>query len=197
MNLYTATITLFLVMNPLGNIPVFIATLKHLDPKKRSKIILREAIFAFLILIVFLFAGNYILEGLHVTASALSIAGGIILFLIAIKFIFPEDKEKPVKVESEPFLVPLAIPLFAGPATMAMLMVLTEQQPHKFATIFLALVIAWTLASSLLLSSNIISNILGKRGLTALERLMGMLLTTIAVQMFLSGIQGYFHTYLL
>ena len=88
MNLYTATITLFLVMNPLGSIPIFITTLQHITPKRRTKIIMREALFAFVILVVFLFAGHAILRGLLVTPSDLSIAGGIILFLIAIRMIF-------------------------------------------------------------------------------------------------------------
>lgn len=192
MNLYTAVITLFLVMNPLGNIPIFIATLQHIAPKDRNRIILREAIFAFVILTVFLFAGRVILKGLNVTSSALSVAGGIILFLIAIRLIFPPPKDKSSTFEGEPFLVPLAVPLFAGPATMAMIMLLVSQPGAKIWLTFLALLIAWLASASCLLSSNILSKLLGKRGLIAVERLMGMILTTIAVQMFLTGIQQYF-----
>lgn len=195
MNLYAAALTLFLVMNPLGNIPVFISTLQDIAPKRRMKIIVREAIFAFLILTLFLFTGKYILEGLQVSTSSLSIAGGIVLFIIAIRLIFPQEKDK--KIESkddEPFLVPLAIPLFAGPATMAMVMLLAQQQGNGSVWhIFIALVIAWVLASSLLLSSSALSKFLGKKGLTALERLMGILLITISIQMFLGGIEQYFH----
>lgn len=192
MNLYTAIITLLLVMNPLGNIPVYIATLQHIAPQHRSRIILREAIFAFLILTVFLFAGRLILEGLQVTPSALGIAGGIVLFLIAIRLIFPPPKDQSAVLEGEPFLVPLAVPLFAGPATMAMIMLIVDQPGGKIWLTFLALLISWSISAACLLSSNALSKLLGKKGLIAMERLMGMILTTIAVQMFLSGIQQYF-----
>lgn len=194
MNLYSATITLFLVMNPLGNIPIFISTLKNIPQKRRMRIIVREACFAFLILSAFLFSGEYILEGLQITASVLSIAGGIVLFVIAIRLIFPQEKErKPETTEEEPFLVPLAIPLFAGPATMATIMLLGEQQHGSIWYTFIALIIAWAVASTLLLSSSSLSRFLGKRGLIAIERLMGMILITISIQMFLSGIETYFH----
>lgn len=194
MNLYTATITLFLIMNPLGNIPFFITTLQHIAPKRRTRIIVREAIFAFLILALFLFVGRPLLKGLQVTPAALGIAGSIILLLIAIRMIFPPTKEKTEVEAGEPFLVPLAIPMFAGPATMAMVMLMVTQQPEEIWYVFVALVIAWVISSALLIASNWISGLLGKRGLIALERLMGMILTTIAVQMFLTGIHGYFHS---
>ena len=192
MNLYTATITLFLIMNPLGNIPFFITTLQHIAPKRRTRIIVREAVFAFLILALFLFVGRPLLKGLQVTPAALSIAGSIILLLIAIRMIFPPTKGKTEEDAGEPFIVPLAIPMFAGPATMAMVMLMVTQQPEEIWYVFLALVIAWIISSALLIASNWISSLLGKRGLIALERLMGMVLTTIAVQMFLTGIHGYF-----
>ncbi len=193
MNLYTATITLFLIMNPLGNIPFFITTLQHIAPKRRTRIIVREAVFAFLILALFLFVGRPLLKGLQVTPAALSIAGSIILLLIAIRMIFPPTKGKTEEDAGEPFIVPLAIPMFAGPATMAMVMLMVTQQPEAIWYVFAALVIAWVVSSALLLASNWISGLLGKRGLIALERLMGMVLTTIAVQMFLTGIHGYFN----
>jgi MarC family membrane protein len=192
MNLYTAFITLFLIMNPLGTIPVYIATLQNIAPQHRNRIILREAIFAFIILTIFLFSGRLILKGLHVTPSALSVAGGIILFLIAIRLIFPPPKDQSTMLEGEPFLVPLAVPLFAGPATMAMIMLLVNQPGANIWIIFLALLISWSISALCLLSSNVLSGILGKKGLMAMERLMGMILTTIAVQMFLNGVEQYF-----
>ena len=193
MTLSSAAITFFLVMNPLGNIPVFIATLQHVDPKRRTNIIIREAIFALIILTIFLFAGHGIMRGLQISESALSIAGGIILFIIAIRLIFPQNQPEDIKPRSEPFLVPLAIPLFAGPACMATSMVIADQEPSKMLTWFLALVIAWFASSALLVASGTLSKYLGQRGLTAIERLMGMILTTLSIQMFLSGIQHYFH----
>src|SRR5687768_15091076 len=116
MNIYTATITLILVMDPLGNIPVFISVLNRVVPNRRHKIILRETFIAFIILLLFLFFGKYLLESMQISGPALSIAGGIILFLIAIKMIFPhEENTKPTAQAGEPFIVPLAIPLIAGP----------------------------------------------------------------------------------
>lgn len=193
MNLYTITLTIFLVLNPLGNIPVFIATLSHVSPRRRFRIILREALFAFIILNLFLFAGQKILRGINVTESALGIAGGIVLFLIAIRLVFPDNHDREEKTRGEPFLVPLAIPLFAGPAAMTTVMLLADQRGNKIWFVFTALVIAWLISSLILLASSRISNLLGKQGLAALERLMGMILTTIAIQMLLTGIQGYFH----
>jgi multiple antibiotic resistance protein len=189
MNLYAATLTLFFVMNPLGNIPVFVSVLQHIEPKRQKKIIIRESFIALLILIIFLFSGKQILHSMSISESALSIAGGMILFLISIKMIFPgyEAREIP---KAEPFLVPLAVPLFAGPAAMTMTMLLAEQ---NIWVTFIALLISWALSALLLLASFRISKIMGMRGLTAIERLMGMLLTTIAIQMFLSGINSYFH----
>lgn len=193
MNLYTAAFTLFLIMNPLGNIPVFINTLKHVKPKRQLYIIIREALFALAILLVFLLAGHPILRGLQVSESALSVAGGIILFIIAIRLIFPTATITDRKPKGEPFLVPLAIPLFAGPATMAMLMLMSSQQTDHLGKTFIALLIAWFASSSVLLASTSLSKFLGERGLIAIERLMGMLLTTISVQMLLSGIATFFH----
>ena len=193
MNIYTAAITLFLVMNPLGNMPVFISTLQHINPRKRLRIIVREALFALIILTVFLLVGRPLLQGLQVTQSALGIGGGIVLFIIAIRLIFPLPiKERSAEPESEPFLVPLAVPLFAGPATMATVMLLVNQTGHIGFT-FIALIIAWIAASSLLLISTQLSQFLGKRGIIALERLMGMILITIAIQMLLNGVDAHFH----
>ena len=131
MTLYTATITLILVMDPLGNIPIFLSTLNFVNPARRKFIILRETFIAFLILTAFLFFGQYILEGMQISEPALSIAGGIILFLIAIRMIFPSEENQQVKQHTEPFIVPLAIPFIAGPSTMAMVMLFANQAPQK------------------------------------------------------------------
>ncbi len=180
-------------MNPLGNVPVFLNTLKGIKPKRQFFIIFREAVFAFVILLLFLIAGKAILKGLQISTAALSMSGGFVLFIIAFRLIFPSIREEIGKTSGEPFLVPLAIPLFAGPAAMAMVMLIAEQQPHHFWLVLVSLAIAWLMATFLLLSSASISKWLGERGLIAFERLMGLILITIAMQMFLTGIQGYFH----
>ncbi|OGT47737.1 MAG: hypothetical protein A3E83_04860 [Gammaproteobacteria bacterium RIFCSPHIGHO2_12_FULL_41_20] len=193
MTLYTATITLLLVMDPLGNIPVFLSVLQHVEQRHRKRIILRETFIAFIILTIFLFFGQYILEGMHISQPALAISGGIILFLIAIRMIFPHEEEKRTRQVGEPFIVPLATPLIAGPSTMALVILLASHSPQHIYLWFFALFIAWFISTVILVFADFLSKILGGRGLTAIERLMGMILTTMAVQMFLSGIEQFFH----
>jgi multiple antibiotic resistance protein len=192
MNVYTAAITSVLVMDPLGNIPVFISILNSVDPGKRQAIILRESLIAFVLLALFLFFGKYILHGLGITEPALGIAGGIILFLIALKMIFPDANPTPERQIGEPFIVPLAIPLIAGPSALATVLLFATQSPEKISQWFIALVIASLIVTGILLFSNVLRKFFGPRGLIALERLMGMILTTVAVQMFLTGVGNYF-----
>lgn len=191
MTLYSAAITLILVMDPLGNIPLFLAALKHVSAKKRRMIILRESTIAFVILTIFLLFGQFILEGMHISQPALSIAGGIILFLIAIRMIFPQEESKS-KETAEPFIVPLAVPLIAGPSTMTVVMLMAKQSTFLL-EVFVALLIAWLISTTVLLFADTLRKILGERGLLAIERLMGMILTTMAVQMFLTGFQQFLY----
>lgn len=194
MTLYTATLTLLLVMDPLGNVPMFLSVLNSVAPQRRKKIILRETFIAFVILAMFLFFGKYILEGMQISQPALSVAGGIILFLIAVRMIFPHEDGNPhSKQINEPFIVPLAIPFVAGPSTMTVVMLLATQQPDNLGLWFVALLIAWVICTMILVFAENLRKILGERGLIAVERLMGMILTTMAVQMFLNGIGAFFH----
>ena len=193
MTLYTAAVTLILVMDPLGNIPVFLSVLRRYDAASQTKIIIRETSIALVVLLVFLFFGQYIMHGLQLTASALSIAGGVILFLIAIRMIFPHAPSEQHD-EEEPFIVPLAIPLTAGPSALAMVLLFVAQQPSLIWTWAVSIVIASVVFLVIVLSGNYLMRFLGARGLVAIERLMGMILTTVAVQMFLSGLSEYLHT---
>lgn len=190
MTIYTAAITLFLVLDPLGNIPVFLSVLNHIDERRRRWIILREMIVALVILSAFLFFGKYILAGMHISPPALSIGGGVVLFLIAIRMIFPNrmlDSAEPR--EEEPLIVPLAVPLVAGPSAMATLILFATQEPDRIAEWFVALLIAWGAGSIVLVASDFLRRRLGRRALNAIERLMGMILITMAVQMLLSGVE--------
>jgi multiple antibiotic resistance protein len=192
MNLYTAAITLFLVMDPFGNIPIFLSVLERYDARRRRRIMIRELVIALLILIFFLFFGKYILAGLHISEPALSISGGVILFLIAIRMIFPPKPEAEDRSgDSEPVIVPLAVPLVAGPSSMAMVILFSTQYPGRLLRWFVALVIAWFAGLVVLLLSDYLRRYLGNRVLKAIERLMGMILTTMAVQMLLSGLGGF------
>lgn len=193
LSLYSAAITLILVMDPLGNIPAYLAILNPVDPQRRSKIVLRESFIAFIVLAAFLIGGNTILHTLNITEPALGIAGGIILFLIAIKMIFPPENELPTRdrVVTEPFIVPLAIPLVAGPSALTVVTLLGSQSPEEIGKYFISLAIAAIVCTVILLFATQLRKVLGQKGLIAMERLMGMVLTTVAVQMFLSGVQAY------
>lgn len=193
-SIYSATITLFLVMDPLGNIPVFVSILSPVDAKRRAFIILRECLIAFLVLTAFLFGGKNILQSLNITEQALGIAGGIILFLIALKMIFPPDNGTGQRERAigEPFIFPLAIPLVAGPSAMTTVTLFGSQSPQQIWKWFIALAIAAAISTMILLFASQLRKLLGAKGLVAMERLMGMVLTTVAVQMFLSGLDAYF-----
>ncbi|QPG05952.1 YhgN family NAAT transporter [Salinimonas marina] len=196
MDTWSAAIMLFLIMDPLGNLPIFMSVLKSIEPKRRRIILIRELLLALLILFVFLFSGQAVLDFLNVRQESVSIAGGIILFLIAVKMIFPQSGNPlGLAVGEEPFLVPLAIPLIAGPSTLAALILLSNQNPDRMVDWSLALGASWFISAIILLFSSTFHRILGERGLIAMERLMGMILVMIAIQMFLDGIALYFsHT---
>jgi multiple antibiotic resistance protein len=148
-------------------------------------------IIALAVLLLFLFCGPYILNVLDIKGPALGIAGGIILFLISIKMIFPVPEGSLPPERGEPFIVPLAIPLVAGPSAIATVLLLMTREPSRWIEWTLALVIAWVATSLILVLSSKLSRVLGEKGLIAMERLMGMILTTIAVQMFITGLQEY------
>ncbi len=194
MNLYSATITLILVMDPLGNVPLFLSILNSVSPARRKLIILRETFIAFIILLGFLFFGKGLLQSMQISEAALSIAGGVILFLMALQMIFSHsDEAARPKYNGEPLIVPLAIPLVAGPSAMAFVMLLASQAPKHIMLWALALSIAWIVCSIILVFTDYLRKLLGEKGLSAVEKLMGMILTTMAVQMFLTGIQQFFH----
>lgn len=192
MDTITAFATLLFVMDPLGNIPVFLSTLKGIPAKRQQQIILRELLIALVILLFFLFAGKQILYFLGLSEESISIAGAIVLFIIALHMIFPlEASVASDKIEGEPLIVPLAIPCVAGPSTLAILMLLANSAEQRTIDWFIALIGAWAVASVILLGSTKISKLLGTRGLAAVERLMGMILIMISVQMMLDGVKAF------
>ena len=191
MDIPAAVITLFLIMDPLDNIPLFLSVLKPVRPERRRRVLLREIGFAYLVLLACLFFGSFVLQFLHLEQDTISIAGGIVLFLIAVRMIFPSERfGEADELEGEPFLVPLAVPLIAGPSTLAVLLLLQRTAPGQMGWLLLALTIAWALSAVVLLSSTILYRLLRERGLIAIERLMGMILVMMAVQMFMNGIQA-------
>ena len=194
MSVLSASILLFLVMDPFGNAPVFLCFLKDVPSQRRQKVIMRELLIALIVLVLFLLSGPHLLKALQISEPSLRIAGGIILFLIAIKMIFgpPEGMFRGALGE-EPFIVPLAIPCIAGPSAIATVMLLTGQEPNRWLEWLLSLLLAWIATSAILLLSGKLDRVLGKRGLNALQHLMGLILTALAVEMFLQGIHSVFY----
>lgn len=193
MDILSAAILLFLTLDPIGNVPICLSLLESVAPQRRQRVLLRELLLALIVLLVFLFVGPLLLGFLHLRQESISIAGGIILFLIALKMVFPVPRAAQVEeeVEGEPLLVPLAIPLIAGPSAIATLLLMVTREPERLWHLTAALFFAWLISAAILLSSTWLKRILGKRGLVAMERLMGMLLVAISVQMFLDGIMAY------
>lgn len=193
-DLTSAVVTLFLIMDPLGNIPIFLSILKDVSPARRRIILMREVVIAYAVLLVFLFLGRHILQILHLDQETISVAGGIVLFLIALRMIFPAPGglhgDTP---EGEPFVVPLAIPLIAGPSTLAALLLLQRSEPGATWDLLLAVTIAWILTAAILIAAPFFYRVLRQRGLIAMERLMGMLLVMISVQMLMNGVGAFVH----
>lgn len=188
-------VTLFLIMDPLGNVPVFNAVLSRLDQVRRTKVVARELIIAFFILLGFLFAGETLLAFLGLTQPSLNIAGGVLLFIISLRMIFPSRPDHTEDaVDEDPFIVPLAVPLIAGPSTIAVLLLLNSSQPGRIVEWTVALFLAWLGTTILLLGSSQLMNVIGMRGALALERLMGMILIILATQMLLDGIRDFVAT---
>jgi MarC family membrane protein len=192
MTVTTAALTLFLVMDPLGTIPFFLSALQKVPPERHAAVVRRELLIAYAIMVVFLFAGGPLLSLLAISEEALTLAGGIILFLIAIRMVFPPPGGHPEEVHGEPFIVPLAIPYVAGPSVLATLMLFMKGQPTAWANWLAALTIAWAATAAILMAGQRLRNVLGPRTMLAIERLMGMILVAVAVQMFLTGLQRYF-----
>ena len=189
-----AVTTLILVMDPFGNIPLFITALKKVPPERRKKVLLRELFIAFLIMLSFLFAGTKVLGWFGIAPYSMSIAGGIILFIISVRLVFNSSLDEEAKMspkEEEPFIVPLAIPLIAGPASLSMILILSAGPLSHAFLVLIAILIASALNAAVLLLSFPISNLLGKRGLIAVERLTGMLLILMSVNMVMNGIKDF------
>jgi multiple antibiotic resistance protein len=186
-----AAATLFFVMDPLGNIAIFNGVLSRFPPRRRAQITARELVIALVIMLVLLFAGTAILNFLGLSQPSLNIAGGVLLFIIALRMIFPGAAGEVATEKDEPFIVPLAMPMVAGPSTIAILLLLSSTEPERIWEWCTALVIAWAVTTLILTASPFLLRVLGDRGLRALERLMGMLLVLLATQLLLNGVREF------
>lgn len=194
MEIFATALTLFLIMDPLGNIPIFLSVLDSVPEKRRKPIIVRELLIALGLMVLFLFAGGSILHTLGLSREAVAIGGGVVMMIIAIRMIFPapggvlpDDSDD----GGEPFIVPLAVPLVAGPSILATLILLVERNPDQIMKSLSAVILAWSVSAVILYFSTKLYKILGSRGLKAIERLMGMILISISVQMLLNGFKSY------
>lgn len=189
---FSVTLSLFLLMDSIGNIPLYIAILKKIPAKRQIHIIIRELLIALAFILLFQFAGQGLLNLLGVAQDALLIAGGLILFIIAMRMIFPpedihEVHKHETAIKEEPFLVPLAIPFVAGPSIFSAVIIYSTEMPSLMLT--LSIVIAWTLTLIILLIAPYLKKLLRDQGILACERLMGLILILIAGQMFLDGLR--------
>lgn len=197
MELLATTVTLFLIMDPLGNLPIWISVLANVPQHRRQRIIIRETIIALLIMLAFLYSGSSILKVLNLSREAIAMSGGLVLVTIAMRMIFPMRSGGNVMGDddnSEPLIVPLAMPLLAGPSLLATLILLVETDPTHFNSWLYALLLAWIISAVILYFGMYFYRILGHRGLKAVERLMGMILLAVAVQMLLNGLTSYIHS---
>jgi MarC family membrane protein len=189
-----AILLLIIIMDPIGNVPVFLSILKNIPIERRRIIIIRELLIALIILLFFMFVGRYLLQMLEIEQSSLGIAGGIILFIIAIRMIFPGTKPMFSHNETaEPLIVPLAVPLLAGPSAIAAVILFMAKEPNRWVEWTFVVFVACLITGVILVSSETLGRKLGNRALIAIERLMGIILVMVSVDFILDGIKQTFN----
>ncbi len=192
MDIVSATILLILVMDPFGNMPLVLSVLKNVAPRARTRVVLRECAIAYAVLLAFMFGGDKFMHLLRLSDNALAIAGGLILFLIALRMVFPHAEGIfGDSGDSGTFIVPLAIPAIAGPSALATVLLLVSREPQRVFDWVAALSLAMLVSTLVMISAQRISGWIGRRGVVALERLMGLVLTAIAVEMLLAGMERF------
>jgi MarC family membrane protein len=187
----SATILLLLITDPVGNISVFANALKHVAPERRARVILREILIAFFLLLTFMFVGEGFLRVMNLSELSLQIGGGVILFLIALRMVFPPPAAEEAEIFTEPLIVPLAIPAIAGPSALATVLLLVSQQPERRLEWIAALCVTMVISAVVLVSAERIQRIVGPRLVTAVERLMGLVLVSVAIEMMLRGAKTF------
>ena len=187
----SATILLLLITDPVGNIPVFANALKHVAPERRARVILREILIAFFLLLTFMFVGEGFLRVMNLSELSLQIGGGVILFLIALRMVFPPPAAEEAEILTEPLIVPLAIPAIAGPSALATVLLLVSQQPERRWEWIAALCVTMTVSAVVLVLAERIQRVAGTRFVVALERLMGLVLVAVSIEMLLRGIKTF------
>jgi MarC family membrane protein len=188
-------ILLLLVTDPFGNVPLFVSALNPVTPARRSRIVVRECAIAFLLLLVFMFFGRHFLTALQLTEVSLRIGGSVILLLIAIRMVFPHPDGVLGRSEGgEPFIVPLAIPALAGPSALATVLLFTSRTTEEVMVHVAALAAVGGVWLAVFLSAERLQRLLGTQVMTAFERLMGLILTAMSVEMLLGGVRAFVKT---
>ncbi len=189
--LLSATILLILVIDPFGNVPLVVSAMQGMHAPRRLRVVLRECLIAYAVLLVFLFGGHAFLDLMHLSETSISIAGGVILFLIALRMVFSHPEgifgDRP---DTDPFIVPLAIPAIAGPSALATVMLMGSRNPDQLGVWAAALTGAMIVTTLVLVAAGRLQTILGEQAVRAFERLMGLVLTAVAVEMLLGGIKS-------
>ena len=187
----SATILLILITDPVGNIPIFANALKHVAPERRARVILREILIAFFLLLTFMFVGEGFLKVMNLSELSLQIGGGVILFLIALRMVFPPPATLEAEIFEEPLIVPLAGPAIAGPSALATVLLLVSQQPERRLDWIAALCVTMLISAVVLVSAERIQRLIGSRLVVAVERLMGLVLVSVAIEMMLRGAKTF------
>lgn len=188
MTLVTAFLLLLFLMDPFGNMATFQSILGRVPEPQRRRVLVRELIFAYVLLLGVLFSGEAVMRALGLKQPAITVAGGVVLFLIAIDMVFPSRGLKAADETEEPFIVPLAVPLIAGPSTIASILLLVSKHPGRLTEWWMAVTAAWAVMAGILLASGWLLPKLGPKGARALEKLTGMLLIMLSIQMLIDGI---------
>jgi MarC family membrane protein len=191
-DVFSAAVLLLLVIDPFGNVPIVISALANVPATRRTRVVLRECFAAYVVLVAFMLGGRMFLQWLQLSEVSLAIAGGIILFMIALRMVFQHPEgvfgDRP---GAEPFIVPLAVPAIAGPSALATVMLMVSRDPARLSAWIVALTASMLVATLVMLGAHRLQRILGERGMVAVERLMGLVLTAIAVQMLLDGVRTF------
>jgi MarC family membrane protein len=189
----SALILLLLVLDPFGGLPIYIGIFRGVAPERRRAVAIRETCIAFVILLMFMVGGQAFLSVMHLSERSLEVAGGVILLIIAMRMIFSSgDKIYELDTTREPIVFPLAVPLMAGPSAMATVLLLSSRQPERLWQWVGALAVALLISLAVLLSADRLRRWLGDSLVAAMEKLMGLVLTAVAVEMLLAGIKRYF-----
>jgi MarC family membrane protein len=183
----SALVLLLLVLDPIGSLPIFISVMRNVAPERRTRVALRESAIAFAVLLLFMLTGQAFLGLMRLSERSLEVAGGVILLIIAMKMIYAADAKG-----REPLIFPLAVPLLAGPSAMATVLLLASRQPERLFTWVGALTVAMLFSAIVLLGADRIRRWIGSSMVSAIEKLMGLVLTAIAVEMILAGLKRYF-----